>query len=444
MKGSEVRMARIATTWKRRLAGIGVACGLAASLLAPTAAFAVEAPIAPADEGQESLALTDSAVNRGIALGTALSGTDGASLQADDGYAPTFNLDIIGDFHQTEARKLLDLINQARARVGVQPLVYDTNLEAVALMRAAEIQLYFDHTRPNGFTCNTAALQLGVDYGNAYGENILMGATTATYANQLWTGSEGHYHNMISDWFTSVGVAAFEMNGTWCWVEFFGATPGTGFNVDAINGTYAVSTDAQAVFLPYVFEDVNPKDWYVASDNGENFTYTLNNGLMTGYSDRAAFGPYDSITRGQVATILWRMAGEPSASSSDFSDVDYGAYYGPAVRWARATGVVNGYAGTNNFGPNDKVSREQLCAMLSNYASKIAGLDVSSTMSLASALKDWGSVSSWAREAMGWALDEGIMSGVQQSDGSRALQPQATAQRCQMATMIAVFHRDVL
>ena len=109
-------------------------------------------------------------------------------------------------------------------------------------------------------------------------------------------------------------VAAFEAGGRWCWVEFFGATSGTGFDESALDGYATVIVQAQAIYLDQVFIDVNPNDWYVASDGGENFLYTLNHGLMSGYSDRPAFGPYDTITRGQVATILYRMPVSPSAS----------------------------------------------------------------------------------------------------------------------------------
>ena len=370
---------------------------------------------------------------------------DGAGVELQDAaVAPTFGIGVTGAFHQTEARKLLDLVNRARAARGVQPLAYDTGLEECAMLRAAECQIVFDHSRPNGWDCFTAAAQLGVETGWARGENIAEGYATAEATNRQWTESPGHYENMVNPSFTSVGFAAFEMDGRWCWVEFFGATAGTGFDTAALDGTVTVATDAQAAFLPLVFQDVDPNDWYIANDYGANFIYTLNAGLMSGYSDRPAFGPYDSVTRGQVATILWRMAGEPDRSAPAFDDVDYGRYYGRAIAWARATGVVSGYTGSNDFGPEAPVSREQLCVMLSNYASKIVGMDTSSAMAKASAMPDWARVSAWAREAVGWALDEGIMSGVQVSGSRRELQPQGSAVRCQMATMVAVFHRDVL
>lgn len=420
----------------------------AALLFSPALAWGAEAPISrSASEGAtlyESLSVPEATHEPMLGEALQASNGNGAIATQASSYAPTFIINAIGNFHQTEARKLLDLVNQARAREGVRPLAYDTNLEDVAMLRAAECQMSFSHTRPNGWDCFTAADQLGVNTGWTMGENIAAGYSNAAATNQQWTNSAGHYRNMVNPNFTSFGVAAFEMNGWWCWVEFFGATQGTGFNTAALDGTYMVTTDAQVAFLPLIYEDVNPSDWYVAKDGGENFCYVINTGLMSGYGNRPAFGPYDSVTRGQVATILWRMAGEPIVSSADFSDVNYGEFYGQAIRWARATGVVSGYGDTNTFGPDEAVTREQLCVMLANYASRIAGLDVSSTMAKASSMPDWGQVSSWSREAMGWALDEGIMSGVEVSKGYRELKPKDSAQRCQLATMVAVFHRDIL
>ena len=187
------------------------------------------------------------------------------------------------------------------------------------------------------------------------------------------------------------------------------------------------------------FEDVQPGDWYAID---EVLGYAVDNGLLQGYDD-GRFGPYDDVTRGQVATILWRIAGEPSADAEDFSDVDYSLWYGAAVEWARTSGVVSGYGDTNTFGPDNPVTREQLAVMLSNYAVNVAGVDASSDCAALDAIAGAEGVSSWAREQMGWAVDEGILSG-SVVDGVAWVDPQGTAQRCQAAKMVSVFHRDVL
>lgn len=130
-------------------------------------------------------------------------------------------------------------------------------------------------------------------------------------------------------------------------------------------------------------------------------------------------------------------------ATEDFADVDYGKFYGKAVEWARSTGVVSGYGGTNAFGPEDLVTREQLAVVLSNHAVKMAGLDASSDCAPLDAIAGAEGVSSRAREQMGWAVDHGILSGVL-VDGVAWVDPQGTAQRCQVAKMASVFHRDVL
>lgn len=188
------------------------------------------------------------------------------------------------------------------------------------------------------------------------------------------------------------------------------------------------------------YSDVDSDDWYVTSGI---FDYTLDHGLMSGYSGTTLFGPYDTVTRGQVAVVLWRLAGSPTASSADFGDVDYGIYYGAAIRWARSTGVVNGYAGTNYFGPDDNVSREQLVTMLYNYASNVADADVAASDSEVSRISGWDSVSDWARESFAWAFEKGIVSGVSTSSGPE-LQPQGNAWRASMASMSSALRRDVL
>lgn len=186
------------------------------------------------------------------------------------------------------------------------------------------------------------------------------------------------------------------------------------------------------------FPDVNKRDWYVESGD---FDYVIDRGLMSGYSN-GNFGPYDTVTRGQVMTILYRMAGEPDATSQPFDDVDYGQYYGPAIRWARAVGVASGYTGSNSFGPDNPVTREQLAVMLANYAEKVAAVRVTTDGAALNKIAGSKVVSDWAQRAMGWAVDMEIIGGIE-IDNVDYIKPQDNAQRCQLAKMIAVLHRDV-
>ncbi len=109
------------------------------------------------------------------------------------------------------------------------------------------------------------------------------------------------------------------------------------------------------------------------------FDYVVIREIMGNYSGTNHFGPYDTITRAQVATILWRLAGSPASSvSQPFSDADPNEYYYNALCWAKGIGVSTGYSGTDSFGPNDPVTREQLATLFARYASVVDGHDTSS------------------------------------------------------------------
>lgn len=186
------------------------------------------------------------------------------------------------------------------------------------------------------------------------------------------------------------------------------------------------------------FPDVGAGDWFVA---GGYLDYVEDNGFITGYED-GRFAPSDAVSRAQVVTMLWRMAGEPESQAPEFPDCDYSeaSFYGAAVSWARATGVVDGYD-DGTFGPADPVTREQLTKMLASYAADVTGLTVSSDGAALAAMADAANVSAFARDAMGWAFDEGILSG----DATTGLAlPQGRAERAQVAKMITVLHRDVV
>ena len=206
----------------------------------------------------------------------------------------------------------------------------------------------------------------------------------------------------------------------------------------------AVAIDSAQVQARSRFSDVNSNDWYVTSGI---FDYVIEKGLLSGYSGTDKFGPYDTISRGQVAVVLYRMAGSPKVSAPAFYDVDYSKYYGDAVNWARKTGVISGYGDTNTFGPDNPVSREQLAVMLYNYMDKIAELSVYENsyegyLALQRA-KDGLSTSRWARTAVQWAMGNGVISGTPSND-EVYVNPQGNAQRCQAAKMFTILHRDLM
>ena len=174
------------------------------------------------------------------------------------------------------------------------------------------------------------------------------------------------------------------------------------------------------------FVDVQPDDWYI-----DVVKYALENGLMTGVSE-TEFAPDLATTRGMVASVLYRLEGGPEAEDAGFSDISADAWYADAVNWAASVGVVAGYG--DAFGANDAITREQLAAILCNYAA-YKGEDVSSGAAL-DGYSDAASVSDWAGESVEWAVAEGLLSGVTNNE----LAPQGSAARAQVAAMLQRFN----
>lgn len=141
------------------------------------------------------------------------------------------------------------------------------------------------------------------------------------------------------------------------------------------------------------------------------------NGLMQGTSDRL-FSPNNTTTRAMVVTILYRLEGSPDLSNENlgypFADVDASSWYGDAVYWARLNGITNGISNTN-FGPDGSISREQMAALLYRYAD-FAGYDVSTGGMSLSEYADASEISSYAVTAMRWAINKGLITGVSNTE----------------------------
>ena len=181
------------------------------------------------------------------------------------------------------------------------------------------------------------------------------------------------------------------------------------------------------------FNDVVLDIWY-----HEAVDFVVENGLMNGTS-ATTFSPEDTMTRAMLVTVLWRYEGSPKAEASDFTDVAADAYYAQAVAWAAENGVVNG-VGEGRFDPNGSITREQLATILYRYAEK-KGLDVTKTTDM-DIFPDEGSVSTYAVKAMSWAVAEGLITGMK--EGSvHYLAPQGDATRAQVATILMRFIQNI-
>ena len=175
------------------------------------------------------------------------------------------------------------------------------------------------------------------------------------------------------------------------------------------------------------FVDVNEGSWYY-----DNVRYVVDKGLFNGMGD-FEFQPGSVMSREMFVTVLYRLAGEPEVSgSSPFSDVgSSGSWYYKPVLWATQNGIVNGI-GDGLFGVGQSLSRQEMVTLLYRYAA-FAGLDTSASGETdLSEFEDSGSVSSWAREAMLWAVDRGIINGVT----ATSLAPHEVCSRAQVAAVM--------
>ena len=150
---------------------------------------------------------------------------------------------------------------------------------------------------------------------------------------------------------------------------------------------------------------------------------------MTGVSANE-FAPEQTTTRAMIVSMLARLEGVESAESVGFADVAANDWYATAVNWAASVGVVNGYE-DGTFQPNTAITREQLAAILMNYAA-YKGEDVSVRADLSSYTDQ---PSTWAEEAMQWAVAEELITGVTNDE----LQPQSSATRAQVAAILQRF-----
>lgn len=175
-----------------------------------------------------------------------------------------------------------------------------------------------------------------------------------------------------------------------------------------------------------IFTDVPANHWAQAA-----IQYVYDNGLMTGVSD-TAFAPEATTTRAMIVSMLARMENVTSAADAGFTDVATDDWYATAVNWAAANGIVNGIS-DDTFAPNDPITREQLAAMLMNYA-QYKGLDVSARADL-SHYSDAENISNWANDVLSWAVAEGLLTGV--TDDTIA--PQVHATRAQVAAILQRF-----
>ena len=177
------------------------------------------------------------------------------------------------------------------------------------------------------------------------------------------------------------------------------------------------------------FTDAAPKTWY-----HDGVHYCLEKELMVGLSE-TTFAPGMETSRAMIATVLWRLSDSPETGvEASFPDCEADGWYTQAVAWCAEAGVVKGYD-NGSFGPGDSITREQLALMLWRYA-KLRGQDVSvgENADLLS-YQDFDQAGQWAVPALQWAVGSGVVNG---KDGNR-LDPKGLASRAEAAAMLQRF-----
>lgn len=186
----------------------------------------------------------------------------------------------------------------------------------------------------------------------------------------------------------------------------------------------------------YAFRDMPaPSIWSHAG-----LDYCITHGYIAGTS-ATTVTPDGECTRAMIVSILYRVQGEPTKVNgyelkklaSPFDDVERGRWYTDAIWWAKLTGVVSGMS-PSTFAPDDPITRAQLAVILYNYTQQFAPSSLTETGSL-TGFPDAGSVPSWARTAMAWAVGNGLISGVGEN-GVSYLRPEGCATRAQVATIL--------
>lgn len=285
---------------------------------------------------------------------------------------------------------------------------------------AVQITLILDQA-PAGFQFDGALSKQGVyaTYSTA-GNSVTLYVTSKQNLNQgdaipLGTLTAGQGFTVTS----AAGLKLLDLDP--------GGTTEAGFDsVSVVEGANTPVIPAE----PMSFTDVKEGNWFY-----DAVAYVYEHGMMNG-TGNGKFSPSLTTNRGMIVTILHRYEGSPAAGTSRFPDVAAGKYYTDGVAWAASCGVVNGYS-DGRFAPDDTITREQMAAILYRYA-QYKGFDVSGRADL-SGYRDGNRISPYARDAMAWANQAGLINGV----GNNTLSPGGSATRAEVAAILMRFCRNV-
>ena len=204
------------------------------------------------------------------------------------------------------------------------------------------------------------------------------------------------------------------------------------FSSSVLKATWKDTTE---VDVTQMFTDVE-KNWAYPG-----IQYCVTHGIMGGMGD-GTFAPTGTTTRAQIVQILYNLEGTPAVSgTTPFTDLTAN-WYKPAILWAYQNNVVAGTSPTT-FAPDQPVTREQIAVILTQYMFHVLKMERTWTPADLSTFPDGAQVSSWAKEAMQDAVALGLINGTKASDGVVYLDPQGSAARQQVATILMNFCQNV-
>ena len=199
--------------------------------------------------------------------------------------------------------------------------------------------------------------------------------------------------------------------------------------------TKTESIPAVSVDVTQMFTDVT-KNWAYPG-----IQYCVTHGIMGGMGD-GTFAPTGTTTRAQIVQILYNLEGTPAVSgTTPFTDLTAN-WYKPAILWAYQNNVVAGTSPTT-FAPDQPVTREQIAVILTQYMFHVLKMERTWTPADLSTFPDGANVSGWAKEAMQDAVALGLINGTKAPDGKVYLDPQGSAARQQVATILMNFCQNV-
>lgn len=233
------------------------------------------------------------------------------------------------------------------------------------------------------------------------------GSASTTYTLTFETNGGNAISKVTKNKGTSIDLAQYAPTKSGATFEGWYADKGltqkiTSVKLDANTTVYAKWTEAPVSGLP--FGDVKSADWFY-----NDVKYVYEKGMMAGTA-ADVFAPNATTTRAMIVTILYRLEGSPAVTgTSAFVDVPAGQWYTDAVNWAAANQIVKGTSATT-FAPNDSITREQMAAILYRYA-QYKGYDVTKRADL-SGYSDNSQVSAYAKDALAWANAAKLINGV--------------------------------